>query len=284
MVSSDDLGGSPDATKTGPLLKFAVFGDARPPLPEDSSHYPTEILKAIFALAAAQNVQFVVGTGDYFYALSDAAVTAQLAKLKEAEAPFVGPIYHALGNHECLTSSTLNCPNANESPLIKAFMANLIPSGTLTPYYRVDQQTRFGVAKFLFVAGNAWTDAQGDWLKAALAEPTAYTFVIRHIPTGAPQEAAWGVTAPGVKESDAILDGAPMTNVFFGHEHVFKRIDPQHVISGNGGAPLGSKNDFYGLLIVEQQADGNFALTELDVATAMPKDSWRVTAAGQAAP
>src|SRR6185369_14861653 len=103
MVSSDDLGGSPDATKTGPLLKFAVFGDARPPLPEDSSHYPTEILKAIFALAAAQNVQFVVGTGDYFYALSDAAVTAQLAKLKEAEAPFVGPIYHALGNHECLT-------------------------------------------------------------------------------------------------------------------------------------------------------------------------------------
>jgi hypothetical protein len=65
--------------------------------------------------------------------------------------------------------------------------------------------------------------------------------------------------------------------------HEYKRLDAQHVISGNGGAPLDSGTR-YGLLLVQQQEDGSIALTEIDSSTGMPQDAWRVTADGQLAP
>ena len=264
------------AQATGPLLKFAVFGDARPPLPEESWNYPSKTVKAIFAAAQSNGAQFVVGTGDYMNALTQSAVDQQLAQLVEAESQFSGPVYHALGNHECLTKTQVNCPKGDESPAIRAYMDRLVPTGTAKPYYRVDFDTRFGKAKIILIAGNAWSNEQNDWLKHELADKTEYTFVVRHVPSGQ--------DAPGVAESDAILQTFEATTVFFVHEHEFRHLDSQHVICGNGGAPLSDKNGFYGLLIVEQQADGNFALTELDVATGMPVEGWRVTPLGQPAP
>jgi hypothetical protein len=253
-----------------------VFGDARPPLPEDTSQYPTMIVSSVFSLAQSLGAQLMIGTGDYMNALSTGAVSAQLQLLHQAEAMFTGPVYHALGNHECMISVGINCPKGNESAPITAFMSQLVPSGTSTPYYRVDVGTPRGKAKFLMIAGNAWTDAQNAWLKAQLADPTPYTFCIRHVPTG--------TMAPGVTESDALLASAPVTATFYGHVHEYNRIDSSHVIVGNGGAPLYTSGGYYGMLLVEQHADGNVSLTEHDVATGMPTDTWKITPTGQAAP
>jgi hypothetical protein len=234
------------------------------------------IVSSVFSLAQSLGAQLMIGTGDYMNALTTGAVDAQLQLLHKAEATFGGPVYHALGNHECLITVTSNCPNANESAPMNGFMGQLVPSGTTTPYYRFDVPTPHGKAKFLMVAGNAWSDPQSAWLKINLADPTTYTFLVRHVPTG--------TTAPGVTESDALVGAAAITMTFFGHVHEYQRIDVSHVIAGNAGAPLAATSGYYGMLLVEQQPDGNLSLTEHDVTTGMPTDTWKVTPAGQAAP
>ncbi|MFO0572054.1 MAG: hypothetical protein U0263_40905 [Polyangiaceae bacterium] len=60
----------------------------------------------------------------------------------------------------------------------------LNPTGQTVPYYTKNVNAADGAwtAKFVFVAPNAWTDAQGTWLEAELAKPTTYTFIVRHEP------------------------------------------------------------------------------------------------------
>jgi hypothetical protein len=272
----DSTNGGGDNGSTATPLSFAVFGDSRPPIPEDSLQYPSAIVSGIFSQAQQQGAQFMVGTGDYMNALTQTGVDGQVQAFQKAQAGFTGPIYLAMGNHECQTTTAGNCPNLNESPNVQAFMSKLAPAGLTTPYYRKDFDTPNGKAKLIFIAANAWTSAQEDWLKQQLADPTRYTFVIRH-------EWSDATSAPGVTPSDAVLMGAPLTVGFFGHTHVYRRIDVQHVISGNGGAPLDT-GTHYGFVLVQQQADGNFTLTEIDQATGMPLDSWKVTPDGQPAP
>src|SRR3954454_13179132 len=72
----------------GPLLSFAVFGDCRPPLPEDTTRYPTMIVSSIFAHAEDAGAQFVIGTGDYMNAFTQTAVDAQVNLFLGARAAF----------------------------------------------------------------------------------------------------------------------------------------------------------------------------------------------------
>jgi calcineurin-like phosphoesterase family protein len=260
----------------GALLSFAVFGDCRPPIPEDTLQYPTMIVTGIFTRAQAENAQFVVGTGDYMNAFTQLAASAQVDAFLGARAAFQGPVYLTMGNHECMTTTTGNCPNANESPNAQIYMSKLAPPGSTKPYFRIDVPTPLGSAKLIFLAANAWATEQGDWLKTQLADPTRYTFVMRH-------EASNDQSAPGVGPTDAILMGAPLTVAFFGHTHVYQRIDPSHVIAGNGGAPLDSGTQ-YGFVLVKQRADGTLSLTAIDQATGNPIDAWNVTPDGQLAP
>jgi hypothetical protein len=260
----------------GALLSFAVFGDCRPPIPEDTLQYPTMIVTSIFTRAQAAKAQFVVGTGDYMNAFTQTAASAQIDAFLGARASFTGPVYLTMGNHECMTTTTGNCPNANESPNAQLYMSKLAPPGSTKPYFRIDLPTPFGSAKLIFLAANAWATEQGDWLKTQLADPTRYTFVMRH-------EASNDQSAPGVGPTDTILMGAPLTVAFFGHTHVYQRIDPSHVIAGNGGAPLDSGTQ-YGFVLVQQRPDGNLALSAIDQATGNPIDAWNVTPDGQLAP
>jgi hypothetical protein len=272
----DDAGVAADLAPVDGTLRFAVFGDVRPGNPDDTANYPEAIVAGIFKLAAAKGAQFVVGTGDYMFASSQASVDAQMALLLEAEANFSGPIYHTLGNHECTGATASNCPGGNETANIRAFMSKLVPSGTTTPYYRVDVATPLGAAKFVFVAANAWSDAQATWLQTQLADPTTYTFVVRH-------ESPSITETPGVTPSETMISAAPFTLELLGHSHLYERIDTQRVISGNGGAPLAHRRGTYGFLLVEQQADGNISVTEIEQATGNATDTWKVTPAGQAA-
>jgi hypothetical protein len=253
-------------------LTFAVFGDARPANLNDTSGYPSTPLGGIFKLAEARGAEFVVGTGDYMFASNQATVDAQVQLFKQAASSFTRPIYLAMGNHECNGYTRSNCPSANETPNVRAFMG-LLPSGTSKPYYRIDAETPKGKAKLLFVAANAWSAEQESWLANELADKTTYTFVVRH-------EEGSVTEAPGVAPSEALIAAAPLTLELLGHAHEYRRLDVQRVISGNGGAP--SSSGEYGLLLIEQQSDGTFAVSELDHATGDVRDSWRITADGHA--
>jgi hypothetical protein len=267
----------PDVVVDGPL-NFAVFGDTRPPSPNDTAGYPTTIVSGIFKVAQQHNVQFAVGTGDYMFASVESEVGKQLDLLHTAESELQAPVFHTMGNHECTGATASNCPNANETPNVRAFMSRLLPSGVTTPYYRVDVETPMGRAKFLFVAANAWSPAQESWLQAQLGEATEYTFVVRHEPPEV-------TSPPGVTPSDALLRTHPPTLLLLGHSHTYRRLDSRSVISGNGGAPMSSYGGTsFGLLVVTQEADGNIAVQEIDEATTMPTDSWKVNPAGDNVP
>jgi hypothetical protein len=182
-----------------------------------------------------------------------------------------------MGNHECNGYTNSNCPNLNETANVGAFLKQL-PDGVGRPWYRVNVDTPGGKAKFLFVAANAWNDAQSLWLKTQLGDPTTYTFVVRHEPT--PRYST--DTAPGVAPSETLVGGAPMTLMLLGHSHEYLHFDSRHVISGNAGAPLQIAGDSYGFLLIEQQDDGSLAASEIDEATGNVVDSWRIDANGDA--
>jgi hypothetical protein len=271
-------GGMTISGGSGPLA-FGVFGDARPAsIPttaSDTSGYPSAILTGIFNLAQQKGAKFMVGTGDYMYADSQAAVDAQLGVFAQAHAGFSGPLYLAMGNHECNGYTDSNCPALNEYPNVRSFMKEL-PPGVSSPWYRVDFDTPSGKAKFLFVAANAWSTAQEDWLKQQLADATTYTFVVRHEPASGSHG-----TAPGAQPSEALLiGGAAYTLELLGHTHEYRHADLRHVISGNAGAPV-SGGSHYGFLLIQQGADGKLTATEYDESTGQANDTWTITADGK---
>jgi hypothetical protein len=210
------------------------------------------------------------------FASTQTSVDAQVALFQQAAANFTaGPLYLTMGNHECTGATASNCPNLNETPNVQAFMSRLLPSGTTLPYYRIDKDTPMGKAKFLFVAANAWSTTQQTWLTQQLADPTTYTFIVRHEPAST-------TDAPGVTPSEQAMQGAPYTLALLGHSHEYRHVDTKHVISGNAGAPISYGN--YGLLLVQQQTNGNITVTEYDQASGAPLDLWSVTPDGQPAP
>jgi hypothetical protein len=253
-----------------------VFGDCRPPNLEDTSNYPSAIIGGIFKLAQSNGAQFAVGTGDYMFSSTASGVAAQLQLFQQARSNYSGPTYLVMGNHECNGYTNSNCPNGTETPNVKAYLSQLVPSGVTQPYFRIDVQAAHGKVKLLFVAANAWSSAQQTWLQQQLADPTAYTFVVRHEP-------ASDSTAPGVSPSESLLKSSTYTLELNGHTHEYKRVDTKHVISGNAGAPLQSGASGFGLLIIEEQDNGNMTVTEIDESTGQALDSWTVTPTGGAA-
>jgi hypothetical protein len=260
---------SPTAADSAGTFRFAAFGDVRPSQPNDTTNYPKAVVTGLFQQIAEHSPQFVVGTGDYMFASStnSTAVDAQLAMLLGAEQGFSGPVYHALGNHECTGATASNCPNGNETANVRAFMSKLVPAGTTTPYYRVDVDTGMGAAKIVFIAANAWSPAQSAWLEQQLSDATAYTFVIRH------EDASVTDTA-GAGASEAIVQKHPLTLELLGHWHRYQKLDERHIVSGNGGAPLSTGH--YGFVLVDLLTNGNLSVSEIDQATGAASDTFTI--------
>jgi calcineurin-like phosphoesterase family protein len=259
---------TPSAADSAGSFRFAVFGDVRPAEPNDTANYPSEIVTGLFTQIAAQSPDFVVGTGDYMFASSDSTVVnAQLALLLAAEQGYAGPIYHALGNHECTGATASNCPAGNETANMRGFITKLLPDGIFLPYYRKDFDTGRGIAKLVIIAANAWSDKQAMWLETQLADPTAYTFVVRH-------EAAAVKDTAGAAASEAIVQKHPLTLELLGHWHSYEKLDDRHVVSGNGGAPLSSGH--YGFLLVDLLTNGNLSVSEIDQATGSSSDTFTI--------
>jgi hypothetical protein len=252
-------------------LYFAVVGDTRPALIDDTSSYPTSTITGIYQAIEAMSPrpQFVISTGDYVFADPLASQgKPQLALYLTARAQFSGAFFPAMGNHECTSVTTINCIGLTASSSIyKAYLEQFMaPMGLQVPYYAFDV-TGTGntwTAKFIVAACNAWDSTQKAWVQEQLARPTTFTFVVRHIPLG--------VSAPCTSDMDALLQGQPYTMLLVGHTHTYSHAGSQ-LIDGVGGAPITGTAP-YGYATVEQLPSGGMEVTQWDSATRQSVDSY----------
>jgi hypothetical protein len=253
---------------TASRLYFAVVGDTRPAAKDDVAGYPTAILSMIYGRLGALDPApaFVVSTGDYeFASAAGGTALAQVALYAKARALYAGPLFPAMGNHECTGATASSCGSGNPDgvtePLVAFEQQLLAPIGRTSLFYEVDVGAPGGAwtSKTLVLAANAWSAEQAAWLERAMARPTTYTFVVRHEP-------AYVATAPGVTPSEAIMARYPYTLAICGHKHSYERTRKREIVVGNGGAPLtGSKS--YGFAVVDQQPDGSLAVDMVDYAS-----------------
>jgi hypothetical protein len=269
-----------------------VVGDTRPPNEDDPSGYPTSIITTIFQDLQAQSPRpaLVLATGDYqFSSVSNTSgANEQLQTYMTARAAFTGGFFPAMGNHECgvatgcSTSDNCNCvtgQGGTASANFNAFLSEMMqPLGQSLPYYSINVSAMDSswTAKFVITAANAWDSAQQSWLQTTLAQPTTYTFVVRHEPT----DTAANDVPPGVAGVDALLTQYPYTLLLVGHTHNyghFTSYEPgtlacgstcppasQAVVIGNGGAPLSSSKYDYGYVLFSQRCDGAIVADEYD--------------------
>jgi predicted phosphodiesterase len=273
------------ATSTIDDLRFAIVGDTRPANIDDTTYYPTAIVDKIWQDIAAETPppKFAVGTGDYMFASTYRNEQAvQLDKYMTARATFSGPMYAAMGNHECTGATASNCGTGATDGVTKnmtTFMTTMLgPLGVTTPYYteHVDAADGSWTAKVVVVACNAWSATQASWLTAELATPTTYTFVVRHEGTSA-------MSQTPCSASQTIIDAHPLTLLIVGHTHTYAHYAyDKEIIVGNGGAPLTSGNN-YGYVIVARNANGTLTVTAYDYMTHAVLDTFTIGATGAAA-
>ncbi len=255
-------------------LYFAVVGDTRPQNEDDTGGYPTQVVEKIYADIEAMNPrpQFVLTTGDYQFAAPNGQEGAkQLALYQKAASQFTGPVFAAMGNHECTGATASNCANGPTNNM-QAFLDTMIkPLGQTNPYYTIPFSDVNGqwTAKLVIVACNAWDNTQQSWLQSELAKPTTYTFVSRHEPTG-----TYG--PPCVSAMDSMLQRASYDLFIVGHSHEFRKNSNKEFIIGNGGAPLSGGGGNFGYATVQQQPGGGFVVTQYDYMSAAPVASYNV--------
>ena len=249
-------------------LYFSVVGDTRPPTPDDTAGYPSDVIGTIFTdmEQLSPRPPFALSTGDYIFANVDGTEAApQFDLYLAARQHYSGTLFPALGNHECTGYTRSNCgPGADDGQPqnYRLFLSRMLgPLGIRLPYYTFDVRAADATwtAKFVVTAPNAWDAAQATWLETQLARNTTYTFVIRHEPAAAD-------TAPGVIPSQAIMARHPLTLAISGHTHTYRHSGAKEIIVGNGGAPAtGGKN--FGFAVVSQRADGTLRVDMVDFTT-----------------
>ncbi len=247
-------------------LDFGDVGDTRPPFYDLG--YPAQIIGTIYADMAAVSppLAFVVSTGDYMFAdptnLLGNQAAAQAQLYVDAGQRFPGQVYPAMGNHECdWSTSNDDCFGQANNPNFTAYLQGILGGFGLpatSPYFVVlfssSDPTRPWTAKFVFMAPDYW-DTSGNtqeiWLEKVLAQPTTYTFLVRHQPTDN------SANAPGVAESDALLQTYPFTIKLTGHSHSYKYDQPnREIVNGLGGAALDyGYSGTYGYVVCRQRAD-----------------------------
>lgn len=254
-------------------LMFAVVGDTRPPLLDDTKGYPTAIITRIFQDVQSTGAPFAIATGDYmFAATSGGQASVQLGLYLGARNGYSNVVFPALGNHECTGATASNCGQGTVDGITQNYSAftsmMLGPIGKAEPWYaiEVDHSGQTWTSKFVFIAANAWTNTQATWLQSAMAKPTTYTFVIRHEPQSA-------TNAPGVSPSESLINQYPYTLKIVGHTHTYSHFG-REVVVGNGGAPL-TGGASYGYAVIQQRQDGAMQVDMVDWQTGQPDPGFR---------
>ncbi len=283
-----DAGGPVQATinfngGTESKLYFAIIGDTRPPVIDDTKAYPTAVITKIFTDINALNPMppFAVATGDYQFSSSfGAEAPKQFALYAQARSKYTGVEFPAMGNHECTGATTSNCASTVTNNYTAFINTMLAPIQKTKPYYSINVAAidASWTAKLVFVAANAWDSTQANWLDTTLAQSTTYTFVIRH-------ESNTATTAPGVTPSKQIMATHPLTLLIVGHQHTYSRPAQNEVLFGNGGAPLVNASAF-GFGLITQRPDKAIQVDAIDMNTGSPDLAFRfaVKADGSPAP
>lgn len=277
-------------------LTFAVVGDTRPATQDDNAGYPTGVITQIYKDISALSPQpgFVVATGDYQYTTPGGGnAKIQIGNYATAMKLFPGPVFPAMGNHECTGYTKSECGSGDGNPdgmttNLTEFIGQLLgPISQPKPYYAIPLHATDGswTAKVVVVAANAWDDVQSAWLEQALSPSTTYTFVVRHEPSSV------GGKCPGVPPSDAIIQAHPYTMLLVGHSHTYEHVNGsyQELIVGNGGAPIyTSRWDPttipFGFALITRGSDGNLKVTQYDSSSNSPTGSpFSITPSGQPA-
>lgn len=281
-MSAADLGTQPGPQPGGPvgptggtvnLLHFGISGDTRPPACEDTAHYPTPIINGIADALRAARVQFALDLGDHMYVCNGdlATATTQMELFMGAVGRFGGTWFMTMGNHECSRGPCL--PGSSDANYA-AYMKALAPVARL-PYYSFDVETAHGLATFVIVADNAWSQAQATWLEQTLAradQAARYTIVARHHPEGDTSVATNPVSMGIIRKHRFAL-------LLTGHSHEYKHQTTdggRDLVLGTGGAPLITGGTFYGYGIIDQLADGRLQVSIHDVVGGALRDSWTV--------
>jgi hypothetical protein len=256
-----DGGVGPDGGTLG-ALDFAILGNTRPTIADDTADYPTALITQIWQDIEnyAPRPAFAVTTGNYIFANPNGGQAGPQFQLyltaRAARASFSNIVFPAMGSQEC---------TGNNLALFMSMM--LAPIGETLPYYTINMSgpSNAWTAKFVFVACDTWDPTQATWLVTELSKPTTYTFVVRH-------EASGFTTAPclsgaGMNNAGTIMAQYPYTLLIAGHDATFEYVAAEkEIIVGNGGAPLAGSVD-YGYVVAAQQANGTIELKEMDYAT-----------------
>lgn len=257
-------------------LYFAIVGDTRPAVIDDTAGYPSTTISKIYSDINAMSPKppFVVTTGDYqFSSAWGSEATKQFALYTAARGKYTGVEFPAMGNHECTGATSSNCGPSGVNGITNnytAFMnALLAPLGKTEPYYviNVNATDSSWTAKFVFIAANAWDSTQSSWLDSTLSTATTYTFIVRH-------ESSTTAGVTGVTASQSIIAAHPYTLLIVGHTHSYWHGNgTKEVLFGNGGAPLTSKNFGYG--VVTQRSDLSIQVDAIDMNTNLPDSYFR---------
>lgn len=265
------------------LLHFSAFGDVRPPNNNDTTGYPTAVINAVMTGMQSLGTQFAVASGDYMFATTSTAVTAQVGLFVAAERGYANHIFHGMGNHECNGAVLSNCPLGTETPNVSTYLSRLNPAYGGHPYFDWVVHTRLGDAHFIATAPNAWSVTQQTWLRAALAQAALYTIVVAH----EPPDAIGPPAGTAAIESLIATRAGGITLRLYGHTHEYRHLqspDYNAVVDGNAGAPFSGgyiSGQYYGFGVVDQRADGNIVFTAYQTGSPpMVMDSWVVAPNG----
>lgn len=274
----DVTGGSVDR------LSFAVTGDTRPPLCDlvllgRGQDYPTAAVTTIATQMNARGVQLGLDLGDHVFVCLGGAgeAEAQMNDYLRAISVFKAPFFLSMGNHECafaLGGGLGDCGADNpKDGVYTTFLKALAPISA-KPYYAVDVATSLGLARFVFVADDAWNDAQAAWLETTLAEADAkarYTIVLRHHNLAQSKSGHYAAIV-------ALVNAHKYALHLTAHVHTYQHDvaeDPsgRTAIVGTGGS---SNATMQGYATVVQGLDARLYFTMYDSAMDLPVDTWSV--------
>ncbi len=257
---------------TADRLYFAVTGDTRPGACDATDQYPTAAITQIAASMKALKVQFALDLGDHMFVCNNSVAEAQQQMGFYTTAIAGGPStwWMSMGNHECGSAyAGSGCATGTPDANFDVFMAALKRP---KPWYSTEVQTSAGLARFVFVADDAWSDEQAKWLEATLSDAdqnARYTIVSRHHPVS------------GSRTGSAVIIkaivGHKFTLLLTAHEHAYAH-DPKlyggrTAIVGIGGGPSSAPPGFGTIM---QNTDGSMTFVLRDLTGNPAGTPWTV--------
>ena len=282
----------PATTPIGPtggtvdLLDFVMTGDTRPTACYDQtssgsctstpqSTYPAANFQAVVAKMASTGAQFGVDLGDHQYTCCQnlTMARAQIKMYTDALSAggFTNIWFMTMGNHECGAGSTADCSTHTTDANYTAYKEALSAvSQQSLPYYKVDVQTRLGLARLVFIADNWYSATAQNWLESTLTEADSiakYTIIVKHHPIAEDNcdTSSCGLRIGPSWSYNVLTSGRhKYTLVLTAHTHEYDHDDlswnGRWAICGLGAA----SSSCVGYCRVQQQADGTLKFSVLD--------------------